>query len=126
MKIGGQSCGFKTELPGLKCWGQQHEVGWKSVSNSISQGSIPGPVLFNSINYFDNGTGYAFSKFADDRTVEGVIHQVVAPPFSRGWRSGLAGISQSVTKGNAKSYITGGITQYISTGWRPASWKAVF
>lgn len=74
--------------------------------------------MFN-INDPDGGSECTFSKFVDDRKLVGVVHQMAVVLFTRAsvnWRNGLTRISQSETKGNAKSCSWAGTTAGVGAG----------
>lgn len=95
---------------------------WRSVSSSVHQGSIPGPILFSIfINYL--GHNGPLTRCADDTKQEGVtdISDRCARKTSRGWKNGLTDISPSSTRASAKTCIWGrtapGITPIKHNLW---------
>lgn len=70
---------------------------WQSVNNGVPQGSILEPILFNIINDLDGRIECTFSKFSDDKNVEGGFDtsdgSTALQKTLTGWRSELEGVS---------------------------------
>lgn len=81
---------------------------WRHVARGMSQFLIPGPILLNVfVNETDDRIVCTLSKWVSDAKLEELLIHEIAVLLYDGWRSGLTGLSRTLTKGNAKFCMWG-------------------